>query len=82
MFYFIINLERKKLKLRKEKYIFFNAEAEFNADADADISKWSRETTVSNLSTKIEAQKIESEHFSKYSHLISGGEQHDAFRVS
>ena len=40
MFYFIINLERQKLKLSKAKLNFCNA------DADADISERSRETTV------------------------------------
>ena len=35
----------------------------FNADADANISKWSRETTVSYLGTKIRVQKIESRHY-------------------
>ena len=55
MFYFIINLERQKLKIRKVKQNFSNA------DADADVSKWSCETTVT---TKIQLHEIESEHYS------------------
>ena len=54
MFYFIRNFERQKLKQKK---IFCNA------GADANISKWSRETIVSYLGTKIQVQKIESEHY-------------------
>ena len=61
MFYFIINLERQKLKIRKVKQNFSNADADVNADADEDISKWSCETTVT---TKIQLQEIESEHYS------------------
>ena len=58
MFYFIRNFERQKFKLRKAKENFYNV------DADADISKWSWKTTESYLGTKIQAQKIESEHYS------------------
>ena len=43
-------------KLRKAKKI----DADINADAEGDISKWSWETTVSYLDTKIQVQKIES----------------------
>ena len=63
MFYFIINLERYKIKLRNIKQKFCNAIADVNADADADISKWSWETTVCYLGTKIQVHKIESEHY-------------------
>ena len=61
MFYFIINLEKQKLKIRKVKQNFSNADADVNADADADVSKWSCETTVT---TKIQLREIESEHYS------------------
>ena len=43
-------------KLRKAKKI----DADINADAERDISKWSWETAVSYLDTKIQVQKIES----------------------
>ena len=52
IFCFIINLERQKLKFRKAKQNFCNADAEVNADADADISKWSWEPTMSYLGKK------------------------------
>ena len=93
MFYFIINLERQKLKLlRQNKFLQCRCPA-----VDLDIFKWSCETTVT---TKIQAQEIESEHYSyqpfkQKSCLISlenlarkqkfqseGGEQHGAFRFS
>ena len=61
MFYFIINLERPKLKLLKAQWHFDNADADVNADADADVSKWSCKTTVT---TKILFQEIQSEHYS------------------
>ena len=49
-------------KLRKTK---IKAKQKFcSADVDADISKWSREAIVSYLRTKIQVQKIESEHYS------------------
>ena len=51
-------------KLRKAKKFFCNADTEVNVDADADVSKWSWETTVGYLGTKIQAQKIECEHYS------------------
>ena len=38
--------------------------ADHNTDADADISKWSWETTLRYLGTKIHVHKIESEHSS------------------
>ena len=62
MFYFIINLERQKLKLRKAKQNFCNDDAIVNDHADADISKWSCETTVA---TKVQVQEVESEHYSQ-----------------
>ena len=52
-------------KSRKAKKKICNADADVNVDADADISKWSRETTVGYLGTKIQVQKIESEHYSE-----------------
>ena len=61
MFYFIINLQRQKLKIRKVKQNFSNADADVNADAAADVSKWSGEITVT---TKIQLQEIEPEHYS------------------
>ena len=39
MLYFIINLERQKLKLLKKKQSFCNADADVSADADTDISQ-------------------------------------------
>ena len=62
MFYFIINLERQKLKLRKAKQNFCNDDANVNDHADADISKWSCETAVA---TKVQVQEVESEHYSQ-----------------
>ena len=62
MFYFIINLERQKLKLRKAKQNFCNDDANVNDHADADISKWSCETTVA---TKVQVQEVEFEHYSQ-----------------
>ena len=56
-------LHNKSRKAKKKKKNC-NADADVNADADADISKWSRETTVGYLGTKIQVQKIESEHYS------------------
>ena len=50
MFYFIRNFEKTKVKNWHGKKFF--------GDADADISKWSRETTVNYLGTKIQVQKI------------------------
>ena len=57
MFYFIINPERQKLKLRKAKQHFCKSNSDINAYADADISKRSGETTVNYLGTKIQVQK-------------------------
>ena len=57
---FTINLERQKLKLRIAKQNFCNA----YDDDNTDISKWSWETTVSYLGTKIQVKKIQSDHHS------------------
>ena len=65
MFYFIINPERQKLKLRKAKLHFCKSNSDINAYADAYISKRSRETTVNYLGTKIQAQKMLFEHYSQ-----------------
>ena len=56
------NKPRKtKIENSKGKKKFFcNANADVNADADANISKWSCETKVT---TKIQVQEIESEHY-------------------
>ena len=57
-------------KLRKAK---IKAKENFcNADADANISKWSKETIVSNLGTKIQVEKIESERYSVNILKLSG----------
>ena len=57
-------LRKAKVKTMKGKTTFCSANANVNADADAKISKWSRQTIVSWLGTKIQVQKIESEHYS------------------
>ena len=56
------NKPRKaKTKNSKGKINFCNADADVNANADTDISKWSFKTAVT---TKIQLQEIESEHYS------------------
>ena len=52
---------KAKMKTSKDKINFFNANA-VNADADTEISEWPVEATVSWLRTKIQVQKVESEH--------------------
>ena len=44
MFYFIKNFKRQKLRLRKAKKLFYNA--------DAEISKWPIKTCVCNTENK------------------------------
>ena len=59
------NLRKAIIKTSKVKINFFyNANGDVNTDADADVSKWSRETTVSYLGTNIQqVKKIEYESY-------------------
>ena len=58
------NKPRKaKIKTSKGKN-FCKAHTDVNANADVDIYKWSRESTVNYLGTKLQARKIESKYYS------------------